>query len=133
MSQVSEIRRVNVAALARLDSFSHAVVVDRQVHVSGMLGTEPSDRGGLRLAEGGAGAQTRRALANLAMVLTECGCAFVDVLKVNVYLVDMDELQAMDEVYRDVLQASTPARVTVGVNALALGAAVEIDCIAYLP
>ena len=124
------IRTVNVTEVARLSAFSSATVAGQQVFVSGTLGTQP---GRLELVEGGIGPQTVQALRNMELILRACGCELTDVAKVNVYLTDMSTFGEMNEAYVSVFGAEPPARITVGCNGLALGAAVELDCIAFLP
>jgi 2-iminobutanoate/2-iminopropanoate deaminase len=124
------VRRVNVPGLERLPAFSHATIVGDQVFVSGTLGVA-SESGDL--ADGGTGAETTQALRNIETVLTSCGCSLADVAKVNVYLTDMSTFPAMNDAYIAVVGDDPPARITVGCNGLALGAAVEIDCIAFVP
>ena len=76
-------------------------------------------------------AQTRRALLNLAAVLSAGGAGLGDVVKTTVFLVDMADFPAMNEVYAEVFgEVSPPARSTVAVAALPAGARVEIDAIA---
>jgi 2-iminobutanoate/2-iminopropanoate deaminase len=65
--------------------------------------------------------------------LRGCGATFDDVVKINVYLIDMATFAEMNEAYLAVLGDDPPARITVGCNALALGASVEMDCVAYRP
>ena len=122
--------RVNVAALGRLRAFSHAVVAGDLVFVSGTLGTQP---GSMELVPGGTGPETTQTLRNIETILAECGASFADVVKVNVFLADMSSFAAMNRAYVEVLGEDPPARITVGRAELALGAAVEIDCIAYRP
>jgi 2-iminobutanoate/2-iminopropanoate deaminase len=124
------IRTINVTEVARLSAFSSATVAGQQVFVSGTLGTQP-DR--LELVEGGIGPQTVQALRNMELILRACGCELTDVAKVNVYLTDMSTFGEMNEAYVNAFGAEPPARITVGCNGLALGAAVELDCIAFLP
>jgi 2-iminobutanoate/2-iminopropanoate deaminase len=124
------IRTINVTEVARLSAFSSATVAGQQVFVSGTLGTQP---GRLELVEGGIGPQTVQALRNMELILRACGCELADVAKVNVYLTDMSTFGEMNEAYVSVFGAEPPARITVGCNGLALGAAVELDCIAFLP
>jgi 2-iminobutanoate/2-iminopropanoate deaminase len=125
-----KIRRVNVADVARLPAFSHATIAGDQVFVAGMLGAAP---GVLELVEGGTGPQTIQALRNTETILRACGCELADVAKVNVYLADMATFGEMNEAYVSVFGSEPPARITVGCNGLALGAAVELDCVAFLP
>lgn len=120
--------RVNVDGLARLPSFSHAVVAGDTIYVSGSLGTN-SGRS-MELVPGGTGPQTTQTLANIATILEGVESTLEQVVKVNVYLADMSTFKEMNEAYLDVFGDAPPARITVGGVDLALGAAVEIDCIA---
>lgn len=83
-----------------------------------------------KLVEGDVGAQTRRALLNLAAVLSAGGASLRDVVKTTVFLVDMNDFAAMNQVYAEVFADSPPARSTVAVVALPAGARVEIEAIA---
>ena len=121
-------RRVNVEGVPRLPAFSHAVLVGDQVYVAGTLGTDAD----LQLVDGGVRGQTLQALAYIKRILQECGASLDDVVKVNVYLTDMSSFEEMNEAYMSVFGEHPPARITVGCSALALGASVEIDCIAVL-
>jgi 2-iminobutanoate/2-iminopropanoate deaminase len=82
------------------------------------------------LVAGDIGDQTRQCLANLFAVLDAAGLTPDDVVKCNVYLVDMADFPAMNEAYAAVWATPYPARTTIGVAALPLGARVEIECIA---
>ena len=124
------LQKVNVDGVARLPGFCHAVIAGQQVFVSGMLGAKP---GILELADGGVAAQTTQAIRNIEEILAACGASLADVVKVNVYLTDMTEFPAMNEAYLAAIGDDPPARITVGCSGLALGAAVEMDCIAVLP
>jgi 2-iminobutanoate/2-iminopropanoate deaminase len=123
------VQHINVAEVARLPAFCHATIAGPTVYVAGMLGCPP---GGLELIEGGVGPQTTQALQNIGTVLAACGASFDDVVKVNVYLTDMSAFDEMNQAYLAQVGDNPPARITVGCTALALGAAVELDCIAYL-
>ena len=123
-------RRVTVAGLAKLPAFCHAVVAGDFVYVSGTLGTRP---GAMELVEGGTGPQTAQAMHHIETILQACGASLADLVKVNVYLADIDTFADMNAAYLGVVGDDPPARITVGRNAFALGAAVEIDAIAYRP
>jgi 2-iminobutanoate/2-iminopropanoate deaminase len=124
------IRKVNVPNVARLPAFCHATIAGEQVLVSGMLGARP---GRLELVAGGTGPQTAQALRNIELILRACGCGLRDIAKVNVYLTDMATFAEMNDAYLNVFGADPPARITVGCSGLALDAAVEMDCVAFLP
>lgn len=120
--------KVVVDGLARLPSFSHAVVVGDIIYVSGSLGTLPDS---MELIPGGAGPETTQTLSNIEAILHASGASLDDVVKVNVYVSDMAAFTEMNNAYLEVFGASPPARITVGGVDLALNAAVEIDCIAH--
>ena len=65
--------------------------------------------------------------------LEKSGATFQNVVKMNVFLTDMSTFAEMNQAYMEVLGSGPPARITVGCDELALGAAVEIDCVAYKP
>jgi 2-iminobutanoate/2-iminopropanoate deaminase len=121
-------KKVNAPGLARLPAFCHAVVAGDFIYVSGTLGTKPDS---MELAEGGTGPETTQALRNIEVILTACGASLADLVKVNIFLADMQTFAEMNEAYLAVMGVDPPARLTVGRAALALGAAVEIDGIAY--
>ena len=123
-------QKIIVDGLARLPSFSHAAIVGNTIYVSGTLGTAPNT---MELVPGGTGAQTRQTLENISKILEACGAGFDDVAKVNVYLSDISTFTEMNQAYLDFFDKAPPARITVGGADLALGAAIEIDCIAELP
>jgi len=122
-----EVERVNVDALGRLPAFSHATRAGDLVFASGTLGTRGDS---LELVEGGVGAETTQALANLATIFAAAGARLPDALKCTAYLTDMSRFGEMNEAWLAVFGSTPPARTTVGVQALALGAAVEIECVA---
>ena len=124
------IRRITIDGLARLPAFCHAVVADGWIHVSGTLGTSP---GSMELVPGGTGAETTQALRNIEQILHACGATLADLVKINVYLANMDTYAEMNAAYVAVIGSDPPARITVGRAALALGASVEIDAVAYQP
>jgi len=121
--------KVIADGLARLPSFSHAVITGQMVHVSGTLGTVGES---MDLVGGGTGPQTTQVIRNIERVLEAAGAGLDQVVKVNVYLSDMSTFQEMNEAYLVEFGDDPPARITIGGVDLALGAAVEIDCIAYL-
>jgi 3-oxoadipate enol-lactonase len=122
--------RLNVEGLARLPAFSHASTAGDLIFVSGTLGTRADS---LELVEGGVGAQTEQILRNIEQILAGAGASLRDVVKVNVYLTDMTTFDEMNVAYLKVMGTEPPARTTVGVKALPLGASVEIECVAKAP
>ncbi len=123
-------KAVNVDGIGKLPAFSHATLAGDLIFVSGTLGTKA---GSFELVPGGTGAETRQTLENIRTILEGCGASLQDVVKVNVFLTDMSTFQDMNRAYLEFFPADPPARITVGCAALALGARVEIDCIATLP
>ena len=107
-------------------AFSEAVRVGHTLYLTGKLGTAP----GQGLVEGGIQAETRQTLTNIGEALERYGSSMEEVVKCTVFLADMAEWGAMNEVYVEFFPAHKPARSAVGVNGLALGARVEIECIA---
>jgi len=124
------IQRVVVEGVARLPQFCHASIAGDFVYVSGTLGTRP---GGFELVGGGTGPQTEQTLRNIELILARCDASLADLVKLNVFLADMSTFREMNEAYQRVIAENPPARITVGRAELALGAAVEIDAVAYRP
>lgn len=110
--------------------FSDAVRVGEMLYVSGQLGNRP---GTLELAPGGIRAEARQALENLGAVLAQAGASFADVVKCTIFLADMADWPAFNEVYRESFGDALPARSAFGTNGLAMGARVELECIAVAP
>ena len=95
---------------------------------AGQIGLEPTTG---EIVEGGVAAQAERALANLKVVLLEAGVSTAEVVKTTIYLADMADFAAVNEVYRRHFDPPHPARSTVQAGALPLGALVEIEVIAH--
>ena len=106
--------------------FSSAVRAGDTLYLSGNLGNFP---GTMDLAEGGIAGETRQTMDNISAVLQEFGSSMDEVVKCTVFLADMAEWGAMNEVYRTYFK-NPPARSAVGASGLALNARVEIECIA---
>jgi len=107
--------------------YSQAVVCDRLIFTAGQIGIEPTTG---ELIRGGIKDQTARVLANLKAVLEAAGSGLPKVVKTTVYLVDMADFAAMNEVYAQAFGDHRPARSTVAVASLPRGARVEIDVVA---
>jgi len=124
--------KIVVDEVGRLPFFSHATVAGDLIFVSGTLGTVGKS---IELIPGGMGPQTRQTLENIRTILRGAGADLADVVKVSVYVTDMSQFQAMNEAYAEFFPPADgpPARITMGVGGLALGAAVEIECIAQKP
>ena len=106
--------------------FSPYVRVGETVYLSGVIGTGPDGA----LAPGGIAPETRQALANMRATLARAGATMDDVVKCTVFLADMAEWGAMNEVYTTFFPAHKPARSAMGVSGLARNARVEIECLA---
>ncbi len=107
--------------------FSEAVRVGNLLFLSGQIGVIP---GTLRLAEGGIAAETRQTLENIKTTLEANGSSLEQVVKCTVMLADISEWQAMNEVYVTFFPGPKPARSAFGTSGPALGARVEIECLA---
>ena len=113
---------------ARPGVLSPAVRVGDIVYLSGVLGTKP---GGGGLADGGIEGQTRQALENVKASLALAGGVMEDVAKCTVFLTDVKDFAAMNQVYREFFPTDPPARSTVAVAGLVVpNAVIEIECIA---
>jgi reactive intermediate/imine deaminase len=98
--------------------------------LSGKLGIRPGER---QLVEGGIGPETRQTMENIKTAVEKYGASMDRVVKCTVFLADMAEWGAMNEVYKTYFPAeATPARSALGVSGLALNARVEIECMAAL-
>ncbi|MEE9153790.1 MAG: RidA family protein [candidate division NC10 bacterium] len=109
--------------------YVQGVKADRFLFSAGQIGLDPATG---KLVEGGIGAQTRRVLENLMAVVEAAGGSFNHVVKTTVYLTDLGHFQAMNQVYAEYFSGHSPARSTVGVAQLPLGALVEIELVAWL-
>ena len=106
--------------------FSPAVRTNRFIYVSGQIGQDPASG---KLVDGGTERQTEQAFANLGAILEAAGRAFADVVRVGVYLTDMGDFAVMNDIYARHFAQPYPARTTISVAALPLGATVEIDAV----
>ena len=109
--------------------FSDAVRAGGLLFQSGKIGNLP---GQMELVPGGIQAETRQTLEHIKAGFAEHGVGMDRVVKCTVFLADMKEWAAMNEVYVQYFPAGKPARSALGANGLALGARVEIECIAAL-
>jgi len=118
------------AAKAMKLPFSQAVRIGNVVYLSGQLGNRP---GTLTLVPGGLEAEARQTMENIGATLKENGLSFRDVFKVTVMLTDMSRWSDFNKIYVTYFEPDRlPARSAFGVNGLALGAQVELECCAYL-
>ena len=107
--------------------FSSAVRVGDVLYLSGQIGTLPGTR---ELAAGGVAAETRQTLENIARVLAHAGSALDRVVKCTGFLTDIADYSAVNAVYQEYFPVDPPARSAMAGSGLALGAKVEIECIA---
>ncbi len=98
-----------------------------------LAGQVPLDPATGQFVTGDAAAQARRVLDNIVGVLGDCGATLTDVAKTTVFVTDLGDFAAMNEVYAEVFGDHRPARSTVEVSALPGGAKVEIETWVYLP
>lgn len=107
--------------------FSEAVQVGDTLYISGQVGIKP---GTMQLVDGGMSAQSRQVLENIQLVLEEHGYVLSDLVKCTVMLEDIGDWPAFNEIYQAFLSKPYPARSAFGADGLALGALVEVECIA---
>lgn len=108
--------------------YSQAVRVGNTVYASGQLPVDPQTG---KIVEGTVAEQTTKVLENISAILKEAGMDFSNVVKTTVFLQDLNDFQAMNNVYAQFFKGDIlPARSTVQVAKLPLGVLVEIDCIA---
>lgn len=125
---MSDIRTVHTEdAPAAIGPYSQAVVTDGWVFVSGQIPFDPKT---MEQVPGGVTEQTERSLTNLRAILEEAGAGMDTVVKTTVFLQDMDDFAAMNEVYARHFGDHRPARAAVQAAALPKGVDVEIECVA---
>ncbi len=118
------------AAKAANLPFSQAVRVGEILYLSGCLGNVP---GKLELVPGGMEAEARQTMENIRAVLNDNGLTFDDVFKCTVMMADMKKWSDFNKVYLTYFKpGQLPARSAFGANGLAIGAQVEVECMAYM-
>ena len=110
-----------------LGPYSQAIEAGGMVFASGQVPIDPATD---QFVEGGIKEQTRQSLTNARNILREAGTDLTHVVKTTVFLSDMNNFAAMNEVYAEFFQQPYPARSAVAVKTLPKGALVEIECIA---
>ena len=118
---------VTSAAPAAIGPYSQAIEVNGFVYASGQLPIDPATGA---FPEGGVQEQTRQSLLNVKAILEEAGLTLANVVKTTVYLADMGDFAAMNEIYSQFFSQPFPARSAVAVKALTKGALVEVEVIA---
>ena len=116
-------------APAAFGPFSQAIKTDSFILTSGQLPIDPVTS---EVVSGNIKNQTRQVLNNLKAILNEAGSSLEDVVKATVYIISMDDFQAVNEIYSEFFSDPLPARSCVGVSGLAKGAKVEIEAIALV-
>src|SRR5713101_7443496 len=106
--------------------FSQAIKVGDFIYFSGQVGQDPTTG---KLVAGGIAAETERVFQNLSAVLKAAGRSFDDVVRAGVYLTSMSDYVALNGIYAKHFRQPFPARTTIAVAALPLGACVEIDLV----
>lgn len=114
-------------APAAIGPYSQAIEANGMVFVSGQLPVNPATG---EFAEGGIKELTRQSLTNMKNILAEAGLTMENVVKTTVFLADMTDFAAMNEVYASFFEGVAPARSAVAVKTLPKNALVEIECIA---
>lgn len=114
-------------APAPIGPYSQALRSGKVLYCSGQIALDPASG---NLVDGDVSAQTKQVIKNLGAVLREAGFDFADVVKATIFLIDMNDFTAVNEVYGRTFDAVKPARSTVAVAALPRGARVEIEAIA---
>ncbi len=117
-------------APAAIGPYSQAVAAGGFVFLSGQVAIDPAVG---KMIDGDVKAQTTRVMENLRAVLAASGCTFSDVVKTTIYLTDLDDFATVNAAYGAHFPENKPARATVQVSRLPLGAKVEIDAVAKIP
>ncbi len=116
-------------APAAVGPYSQAVRVGNLIFTAGQIGIDPAT-GQLRE---GLEAQTRQVMSNLQAVLKAAGADLSTVVKTTIYMIDLSAFKTVNTIYGEYFPESPPARSTVQVAALPLGALIEIEAVAFLP
>ena len=117
-------------APAAVGPYSHAVQVGSVMFCSGQIPLDPES---MKIVEGGIEAQTKQVLSNISALLETVGASFDNVVKNTVFLTDLGDFAVMNDLYAAAFGDHKPARSTIQVAALPLGACVEIECVVELP
>ena len=106
--------------------YSHAVKSNGLIFISGQTPTDPETG---KLVAGGPGEQAARCLENVAVIAAAAGASLADAVRMTIYVTDMGAFKEVNEAYSRFFPSEPPARVTIGVAALPLGAEIEIDAV----
>ncbi|XP_076753123.1 reactive intermediate imine deaminase A homolog UK114 [Xylocopa sonorina] len=129
MASQKIIRKIITSSLGPkpVGPYNQAVLVDRTLYLSGVLGADIKTG---KLVEGGAVAQARQALINMGHILKEAGSDYTKVIKTTIFLQNMSDFVGVNEVYKEYFKEPYPARSTLEVAKLPMGALFEIEAIA---
>ena len=116
-------------APAAAGPYSHAVISNGLIFLSGQTPIDPETG---KLVEGSIGDQTRRCLDNLAIVAAAAGAKLQDAVRIGIYVTDISTFKDVNEAYATYFESDPPARTTIGVASLPLGAEIEMDAIVAL-
>jgi reactive intermediate/imine deaminase len=117
----------SAASLESGRPFSEAVRIGGFIFLAGQIGDDPATG---KPAVGGIKPEARQALQHIERILKDNGASLTDVVKCTVFLADIGEWATFNEVYKEFFKPPYPARSALGANGLALGARVEVECIA---
>ena len=109
-----------------IGTYSQAVKVDNTVYISGQI---PLDPASMEVVEGGIDAQITRVFDNLKAVAAASGGSLADVVKLNIFLVDLANFPTVNEIMAQYFEEPYPARAAIGVSALPKGVGVEMDAV----
>jgi len=109
-----------------IGTYSQAVKVDNTVYISGQI---PLDPASMEVVEGGIDAQITRVFDNLKAVAAASGGSLADVVKLNIFLVDLGNFPTVNEIMAQYFDEPYPARAAIGVSALPKGVGVEMDAV----
>jgi 2-iminobutanoate/2-iminopropanoate deaminase len=107
--------------------YSQAIIIDNLVFCSGQLGIEPVSG---KLVATGTIDEARQCLKNIRSVLEACGTSMSKVVKVTIFMTDLDRFKEVNAIYAEYFSEPFPARTTVGVARLPLGATIEVEVVA---
>jgi len=107
--------------------YSQGIVAGDLIFVSGQLGIDPEQG---HVVQGGIVEQTEQVMKNLSAILAEAGASLDDIVMTSIFLIDLQDFQAMNEVYARHLSEPYPARATVEIGSLPSGARIEIAVVA---
>lgn len=125
----NQIKTTRLPSMPQSLPFSSTARAGNLIYVSGQIGHLPGE---MKLVPGGLAPEARQALTYLSDALQSAGSSLDHVLKCTVYLADMADFQAFNAIYAEFFRDHRPARSGIAVAGLALGARVEVDCVAIL-